>query len=115
MITKRIKSGWPPHAFKKFIKAVLKIHYAFRKQGINLVPYMDKYLPMFEMSCRGNKSSFAGLVIYYYEKEDVYEVFEYQAGPNNNELWIYGYYKSPMAALKKFIKSDLIKQPVKIY
>jgi hypothetical protein len=103
--------GWPPHIEKKFIKAVLKIRHPLLKQGISVTPYMYRCFPIFEMGCEENPDLFAALVIYYYEDDNTYQVFEYQGGPEK-ELWIYGYFKSPMAALKKFIKSDSTKKPM---
>lgn len=85
-----------------------------RKQGISIVLTADTAIPMFELGCIGNRSMFAGLVITYCELDKEFEVLEYQAGPNK-ELWIYGYYKSPLAALKKLVKSDTVKNPIKIY
>lgn len=85
-----------------------------RKQGISIVLNADPAIPMFELHCIGNRSMFAGLVITYCELNREFEVLEYQAGANK-ELWIYGYYKSPLAALKKLVKADTIKHPIKIY
>ena len=85
-----------------------------RKKGISITLNADPSIPMFELSCAKKKSMFAGLVITYCELDKKFEVLEYQAGPDK-KLWIYGYYKSPLAALKKLVKSDTIKRPIKIY
>lgn len=85
-----------------------------RKKGISIALSADPSIPMFELRCTTNRSMFAGLVITYCKLNNQFEVMEYQAG-ENKELWIYGYYKSPLAALKKLVKADMIKRPIKIY
>jgi hypothetical protein len=104
----------PHQVLKKFEKAFIRLHWVLMKKGVRIALRVDKHLSMFELSCCNDKSRFAGLVILYYPEENLFEVFEYQAGPNK-ELWIYGYYKSPMAALKKLLMADNIKNPIRIY
>ncbi|TXJ24914.1 MAG: hypothetical protein E6Q24_15310 [Chitinophagaceae bacterium] len=107
-------SNIPPQLRKKFLKAFIKIHHSLSGKGIKIRLVQHPDISSFELSCIHNKEMYAGLMISYYSDEQLFEVFEYQAGPNK-ELWIYGYCKSPMAALKKLLKADTVKKPIKIY
>ena len=104
----------PHQVLKKFEKAFLRLHWVFMKKGVRIALRVDKRLSMFELSNCNDKSKFAGLVILYYSEDNLFEVFEYQEGPDK-ELWIYGYYKSPMAALKTLLMADSTKNPIRIY
>jgi hypothetical protein len=63
------------------------------------------------------KGSLDGMQIIYDVKSKVYEVSEYMAGPNEDELYIFGEYKSLIPALKSLIKgnSNLGRKPIKKY
>jgi hypothetical protein len=63
------------------------------------------------------KGSLDGMQIIYDVKSKVYEVSEYMAGPNEDELFIYGEYKSLIPALKSLIKgnSSTGRKPIKKY
>lgn len=63
------------------------------------------------------KGSLYGMQIIYDIKSNVYEVSEYMAGPNENELFIFGEYKSLIPALKSLIKgnSSTGRKPIKKY
>jgi len=63
------------------------------------------------------KDSLDGMQIVYEEKTKVYEVSEYMAGPNEDELYIYGEYYSLIPALKSLIKgnSNSGRKPIKKY
>jgi hypothetical protein len=63
------------------------------------------------------KDSLDGMQIIYDIPTKVYEVSEYMAGPNENEMYIFGEYKSLIPALKSLIKGNSSngRKPIKKY
>jgi hypothetical protein len=60
------------------------------------------------------KGSLDGMQIIYDKKTKIYEVSEYMAGKNENELWIYKNTKYLKTALDELMKGNN-RRPIKIY
>jgi hypothetical protein len=62
------------------------------------------------------KGSLDGMQIIYDKRTKIYEVSEYQAGPDEKDLYIFGEYKSLIPALKSLIKGNSTtgRKPMKI-
>ena len=62
------------------------------------------------------KGSLDGMQILYDKTTKIYEVSEYQAGPDGKDLYIFGEYKSLIPALKSLIKGNSTtgRKPIKI-
>lgn len=59
----------------------------------------------------GNNGEFDGMQIIF--EDGTYELSEYQAGPNQNELHVFGEYKTINAAYRRLLKGK--KQPIQIW
>lgn len=69
-------------------------------------PVFDERHDSVSMFISGNNPIYDGLELNYYEYDSTFEVIEYQAGKNKDELRIYSRTKSLKIALKSLIKGN---------
>lgn len=92
------------------IKKALAKYFHPAKINAKVSAYGDFIL--IEPSTRGRKD-LEGLQIIYFDKDQVFEFSEYQAGTGANELHVFGTYKTINAVLRRFLKGKC--KPVKIW
>jgi translation initiation factor 1 (eIF-1/SUI1) len=110
---------------EKLTQKIIDVTYAFfLENGINYGQVMDLGTEItidpstvIPPGSSLKKGSMDGMQIIYDIKSKVYEVSEYMAGPNEDELYIFGQYKSLIPALKSLYKgnSNEGRQPIKKY
>lgn len=62
--------------------------------------------------CTRNNKKLEGMQIIYFAKDDVFEVSEYMAGKQANELWIYKETPSLKIAIKELLKGNNRKSKI---
>lgn len=56
-----------------------------------------------------------GMQIIYTLNDKEFEVSEFQAGPNQDQLWVYTITKSKVNALKSLLKGNKNRKPIKVW
>lgn len=75
--------------------------------SLGMYPVFDTQEDCVQMYIVNEKTDiYDGLILTYYKYDNTFEVAEYQAGKNNNELRIYTKTKSLIVALKSLLRGN---------
>jgi hypothetical protein len=93
-------------------KALAKMRFA---TGLWLRPRYMKGLEFItiEVENTNERPDMAGMAVTYYANENIFEVAEFQAGTNENELHVFGEYKTIQAALRRLANGKCT--PIKVW